>query len=677
MAYDRAEYIKNQNMQKENLEQQIKQLAESYKDDPKVFAELLSFNSKFYQYSPKNNTLIYMQNPHASFTDNFMGFKNNGYNVKKGEHGLKIFVPVKVTYLYDTNANEWIKLSDAPKTLKDKYKNNQIQSKTVQRFKIGTVFDISQTDCPAEDYPKYFNVGYKDKTQAQIYNAIKEYSKDNLHCPVEEIDMKSISLKGQFIPPENKININMLLKDSEKLSTLMHELGHAILHNEFHIDGGKKTEQKEFEADALSIMIASHFGIELTEHRMRHLSAHFHKYNELLSEQNESTDKGNSLESVDKVLENVGNKFKEIIGELSKVVKEYASDQQLNKDEQNDEKINIITYAGYEALDPVLIRRANEASLSDMGDIINREYIKSIELVDRLELPTHTKMKAFSELRVMYSKELILQSKVVNPYVSGVARLTSEQQSGKYVDSVADQNAKIRSYIYSLQHQSEKNKISAKNERIVTAIREADSKGEKQVTVEGVTYYKARKNWSTKPSANNAAQNTAEGAKENIDNSLAHSESIEKSFAEQVDEALQVGNENQFNALKVCDTPQILLDVGCRQLPMLYTQKHLREAVQLKSKDNVHWHGLTTKQIKELPNLLKSPVMIFDSLKMVEMLKLLQSDILVAIKSCRQIGELTDIFAFNLNFANNNYNGEDEYVYYKKGIPKEILQIVL
>lgn len=88
----------------------------------------------------------------------------------------------------------------------------------------------------------------------------------------------------------------------------------------------------------------------------------------------------------------------------------------------------------------------------------------------------------------------------------------------------------------------------------------------------------------------------------------------EKTFSEQVDEALQPNNQNQYSALKVCDTTQILLDVGCQQLPMLYTQKHLREAIHPKSKDNIHWHGLTTEQIKKLPELLENPVMIFDSL---------------------------------------------------------------
>lgn len=86
----------------------------------------------------------------------------------------------------------------------------------------------------------------------------------------------------------------------------------------------------------------------------------------------------------------------------------------------------------------------------------------------------------------------------------------------------------------------------------------------------------------------------------------------EKTFSEQVDEALAPGNDNQFNALKVCDTPDILLSVGCKQLPMLYAQKHLREAIKPKNK-HTHAHGLSIEQIKKLPELLESPVMIFDS----------------------------------------------------------------
>ncbi len=90
----------------------------------------------------------------------------------------------------------------------------------------------------------------------------------------------------------------------------------------------------------------------------------------------------------------------------------------------------------------------------------------------------------------------------------------------------------------------------------------------------------------------------------------------EKSFAQQVDEVLN-GTYNRYNGdLKVGDTPQILLDVGCKQLPIFYTQKHLKDAIRPKGYkgEAVHHHGLTVNQIKDISNLLADPVMVYDSL---------------------------------------------------------------
>lgn len=83
-------------------------------------------------------------------------------------------------------------------------------------------------------------------------------------------------------------------------------------------------------------------------------------------------------------------------------------------------------------------------------------------------------------------------------------------------------------------------------------------------------------------------------------------------FALEVDQAL-AGELSQYNVLKVCDTPEILIQAGCQPLPMLYTQKHLRDAVHPKGK-NSHWHGLSVEQVKQLPELMQEPVMLFDSI---------------------------------------------------------------
>lgn len=85
----------------------------------------------------------------------------------------------------------------------------------------------------------------------------------------------------------------------------------------------------------------------------------------------------------------------------------------------------------------------------------------------------------------------------------------------------------------------------------------------------------------------------------------------DKSFAEQVDESLS-GKLPFYTNLKLGDTPEILISAGLRQLPMLYTQKHLKDAVAQRD-DNKHRHGLSVEQIKTIPEKLINPIMIYDS----------------------------------------------------------------
>ena len=87
----------------------------------------------------------------------------------------------------------------------------------------------------------------------------------------------------------------------------------------------------------------------------------------------------------------------------------------------------------------------------------------------------------------------------------------------------------------------------------------------------------------------------------------------EKTFAEQINDVLN-GVFPKYSNLKVCDTPQILVDIGCDRLPMLYTQRHLKDALHEKSPNNAHWHGLTLEQICNIPHLLETPAIIMDSL---------------------------------------------------------------
>ena len=96
----------------------------------------------------------------------------------------------------------------------------------------------------------------------------------------------------------------------------------------------------------------------------------------------------------------------------------------------------------------------------------------------------------------------------------------------------------------------------------------------------------------------------------------------QEAYASRCSEYLRFGHEvdlaacgaySPYDALKVCDTPEIFLKTGFEQRPMLYTQKHLFQALTPKSDYNPHRHGFSLEQVKRFPELLASPVVLANS----------------------------------------------------------------
>ena len=83
-------------------------------------------------------------------------------------------------------------------------------------------------------------------------------------------------------------------------------------------------------------------------------------------------------------------------------------------------------------------------------------------------------------------------------------------------------------------------------------------------------------------------------------------------FGDEVDLAT-CGGMNPIDQLKVCETPALLIEAGFDEKPMLYTQRHLSDALHPKDDENYHWHGLSIEQVKRLPALLEHPVMLSDN----------------------------------------------------------------
>lgn len=274
--YNAEEWKAKQEEAKEKLKAQVADIVTNFENDPEDILEFLHFSSRFYQYSTNNKMLIYRQNPGARFCASYNKLKEMGYQVQQGQKGMEILVPAAVTYWYDDNISQWKRLSEAGKEEKAKIKAGEIKMKKITVFKIGHTFDIGQTDCPVTEYPKLFAMGYSSERHDELFNAVKSYCEER-GIPVYIENFPSISMRGYFQPADNTIHLSDKLNDSMKLSVLTHELGHAVMHASY--DPDMSSEQKEIEADSLSLMLREHLGVsEIENARKAHLADSYRNY---------------------------------------------------------------------------------------------------------------------------------------------------------------------------------------------------------------------------------------------------------------------------------------------------------------------------------------------------------------------------------------------------------------
>lgn len=312
---DKAKQIAIENELK--AQELLNSILKSYQEKPEVMAEAFAFASNFYTYSPKNTQLIYAQNPHATYCQSFKDWKDMGASVLKGQHGYKIWVPVQSTLL-EVEEGKFVQLSNATKEQKEAYKSGEIKGYKRVHFKIGTVFDIAQTSYPKDRYPELFNMGYSSDEHKMIYNGIVHYIDEKMNWSITREDLSSISLRGYCKPLLKQIVINEKLEDTQLLSTTLHELGHALIHCDMP---STSVAQKEIEADALSIMLESTFGVPVIDSRKRHFANHFNHFKDEFIEK-EPNEK-------DKVEEKIENAINQVFQDVFEVYRQNIEDIQL------------------------------------------------------------------------------------------------------------------------------------------------------------------------------------------------------------------------------------------------------------------------------------------------------------------------------------------------------------
>ena len=219
-------------LQREIEDSVVRLIAELQQGKHARLEQYLEFASRFHRYSLNNQMLILMQCPHATFVAGYRTWKDIGYQVRRGEKGIRILAPRPYT------------------------QHNEVTEEEEQKmyFVAVSVFDASQlANLDEKSLPTFFEP-LGDDQQALYARLVQAVEKDGIKVSEEATG------KAQGYSAGGRIAIHEGLDSRNKVLTLIHEYAHELLH--WGEDGKRQSAQvQECHAEAVAYVVAHHFGI--------------------------------------------------------------------------------------------------------------------------------------------------------------------------------------------------------------------------------------------------------------------------------------------------------------------------------------------------------------------------------------------------------------------------------
>jgi antirestriction protein ArdC len=203
-----------------------------------VLTQYLAAMARFHTYSLGNVMLIARRKPDATNVAGIRTWNSLGRFVKRGEKGILILAPMVGKHRKAGDAEQ---AEDAKET----------ESK-LSGFRAVYVFDVTQTD--GKDLPALTEVqgdvsGYRERLSKFVEAQGIELSYSEKIGPA-----KGLSHGG-------KITLLLGMQPAEEFSTLVHELGHELLHR-----GDRRTlttkQVRETEAEAVAFVVCQAVGLQ-------------------------------------------------------------------------------------------------------------------------------------------------------------------------------------------------------------------------------------------------------------------------------------------------------------------------------------------------------------------------------------------------------------------------------
>ena len=212
--------------------------------------------AKFHRYSLNNTILIFQQRPDATHCQ-------FGRYVRKGEKGIRILAPAPIKKTIQVKKLDPV--TQAP--VRDAHGAEVMEDRTIQipRFKVVTIFDISQTEGPPLPEISADLAG-----DVEHYEAFMEALQRTSPVPIE-IKPLQRDVDGFFSRDAQSIALREGMSQIQTVCAAVHEVVHSILHNEEDSEG-KSRASKEVEAESVAMAVSSYFHIDTSANSIPYLT---------------------------------------------------------------------------------------------------------------------------------------------------------------------------------------------------------------------------------------------------------------------------------------------------------------------------------------------------------------------------------------------------------------------
>ena len=213
------------------------------------YEEWLKTMSKFHKYSVKNQLLIHNQKPDAKLVAGYNDWKRKFHrNVKKGSKGLYIFQPAP----YRKKVEEKTKDPTTGETILEE------KEVMIQAYKIGVVFDLSQTE--GEPLPELAVSEIEGKIDD--YNTLKDALLETSRVPIQFGKIEDTA-KGYYSPVQGRILVRDGMSEVHTVKTMIHEMAHSerLKFNSKEIDTAVR-RREEIIAESVAYIVTKYYGLD-------------------------------------------------------------------------------------------------------------------------------------------------------------------------------------------------------------------------------------------------------------------------------------------------------------------------------------------------------------------------------------------------------------------------------